>query len=381
MRIDAATTPYCALFPPPRPRTFRVAFGANSNRPPAGLGPRPHCNPAAKRAGAVWCTCADRNVDSRSDIRNKLPIDFPGQTPSMFRRYQWMILLALGSLILTGTRSGLDHGSEQRRIAQETVKSLHDTATTSREVTRLPDRPVEAPHCRSRQYHGGGELCAAWKGADAAADAVLVAEVGAGISFLALIGVVVAICKTVEANRIARASARRANRKAAEANEISQDTAKRQLRAYLGFDGGVVTKSNRRSLRDGFRTKPEIFVMVKNFGNTPAHGVYVRSIHLNERGKPVLKSHPFGIIDPQIGLNAHIRLKGSSFNSSWTIGFVIKYTDAFGEVWVKRGKYYAHNSFVEGRDAVLHMHVVANTVSERRWKTPRSLGRRSASQT
>jgi hypothetical protein len=77
-------------------------------------------------------------------------------------------------------------------------------------------------------------------------------------------------------------------------NEIAEDTAKRQLRAYVGFPS--------MHLIDRHQNDPRFSVEVKNFGQTPANNVTIHSV-IDARPKgsprpPFNMMHEFGTLEP-----------------------------------------------------------------------------------
>lgn len=108
---------------------------------------------------------------------------------------------------------------------------------------------IEAPQyrqpCSNPKGQEESDLCAQWKAANAAEEGALWAKWGVWIAGASTIAVAIAIYLTIEAN------------------SISRDTAKRQLRAYIGMSVGGI---------EHFGTHdPVIAFTMTNSGETPAY--------------------------------------------------------------------------------------------------------------
>jgi hypothetical protein len=101
--------------------------------------------------------------------------------------------------------------------------------------------------CSSNHYGSNDSLCAEWKSADAARDAIKWTAVGTIISAISLLLVLYALSLTIRSNSIA------------------QDTAKRQLRAYFHVTSVIICD---------FRVIPfSANFLCHNRGTTPANGI------------------------------------------------------------------------------------------------------------
>jgi len=163
----------------------------------------------------------------------------------MPRGYRCIVLAAIGWLALTGAHPKPTPSADQPYADSRVDNTLSNIAATDDEQTKRAERPP----CGPRQYKSNDDLCAQWEAADAAADAVGWAKWGTWISGLGLIAVAVAIFLTVQSNRIAR------------------DTAKRQLRAYVGYSNEWY--HTEFALGQELLLKPRII----NNGETPARNV------------------------------------------------------------------------------------------------------------
>lgn len=158
------------------------------------------------------------------------------------------IILTIGWLILVAANHPDPEGHGKQAQAQQSIAdSLGNiSATYHQETQRAHSSEKETEPCQPGDDRRYSDLCAQWKAADAAADSAWWAWAAGLASIISTTAVLVAIGLTYQANAIAR------------------DTAKRQLRAYIG-----VVKATANITEDSIKARIEI----KNFGQTPAHGV------------------------------------------------------------------------------------------------------------
>lgn len=141
----------------------------------------------------------------------------------------------------------------QERDAREPSADTTERVTPSRnqQAERAERANYERP-CQPGEDQRDSDLCAQWKAADAAADSAWWAAVGSFASALSTVLVLAALYLAFRSNWIAR------------------DTAKRQLRAYIGVEPKGVYERDAH----GFTVVP---IYVHNFGGTPAYHVTIHS--------------------------------------------------------------------------------------------------------
>jgi hypothetical protein len=149
------------------------------------------------------------------------------------------------------------------------------TALEKPEASEPPDAG-----CQPGQDNRKSNLCAQWKAADSAREAADWAKWQMWVSAFGLLGLVMslhytrkAVLAAEDATKDAEAALEVAERNAKAAQEqvtVSQDTAHRQLRAYLGF-ASVDTEQDEDLSPEG-RAR----FLLKNFGQSPAIDVELR---------------------------------------------------------------------------------------------------------
>ena len=160
-----------------------------------------------------------------------------------------------GIVVAVGLVSAAHHpdisAQAQKADPQErSARALEGIAPRYDEQTKRSESSPDARPCEPGDDQRDSDLCAQWKAADAAADAAWWAAWGTWISGISGLLVLGALFLAFQSNRIAR------------------DTAKRQLRAYVGIervDAGVL------SLGKTFEVK----IKYGNQGQTPAISVAV----------------------------------------------------------------------------------------------------------
>lgn len=197
----------------------------------------------------------------------------------MPRGYRYLILAALGFLVLTAATQGADPKTERQQAAaqQAIANSLQNIAAAENEQTKRAAGSKESEECSPGYDRRYSELCADWKAADAA-------QFGAYLSITGTILVLVALYFANHANLIAR------------------KTAERQLRAYVsGTPEGA----------DFGNANLEVTISITNHGETPA-----------------AKCHHIGFV--RVGTEAEIRewLGGGTEDSPLT-GFGLQPNQVF----------------------------------------------------
>lgn len=167
----------------------------------------------------------------------------------MPRGYRTIVIAAVGWLALTGAQPKPAASHEQSYAYSRVGNALSNVAAINDKQTKRSERAPESPPCGPRQYQGKDDVCAQWKAADAAADSAWWAAFAGWFGGLNFLGVLAAIGLAFHSNWIAR------------------DTAKRQLRAYVGYSNEWY--HNEFALGQELLLKPRI----ANFGETPARNV------------------------------------------------------------------------------------------------------------
>lgn len=129
-----------------------------------------------------------------------------------------LLVIALGLALACANHAHAKGGGEQPQTRQPVETSLEHIAGRYDELAeRAKSTDQQEAPCGSNQYGSNADLCAQWKAADAASDSAWWAWLGGLISVGSLVGVFAALGLAFNSNSIA------------------QDTAKRQLRAYMGI--------------------------------------------------------------------------------------------------------------------------------------------------
>lgn len=215
----------------------------------------------------------------------------------MLRGYR-RIFLAIAGLALAGAQEPAKQtqAASSPQQAQTTPKPATPPAQTAQPPYRpYTDRYSDA--CYNAQNHDTADLCAQWRAAIAtekaakeARIATIAAIIGVVLSLATVVGLIVTIWQTHGAlgearrgNRLNLAferRSRRESRKAAQDQEralaiadrnaeaaashvrVAEDTARRQLRAYIGIETMVVQWQD--------AAHPTFHMVVRNVGKTPA---------------------------------------------------------------------------------------------------------------
>lgn len=161
--------------------------------------------------------------------------------PRGYRLY----IVALGLILACTNYAYAKSGNEQADAQQSVAASLDRIASRYDDAAERAQRAdQEEGPCGEGKYGSNSDLCAQWKAADAASDSAWWAWAAAISSIVGTAGVVAALGIGWHSNYIAR------------------DTAKRQLRAYIGFTNwSVKTVKGKTIYTTG----------IQNFGQTPAY--------------------------------------------------------------------------------------------------------------
>jgi hypothetical protein len=163
----------------------------------------------------------------------------------------------------------------QPRAKAEQAKAAKNQAQAAPAVTPQTAKavePVEPPEyyqpCRDEGNDRNSDLCAQWVAAKGAADAAYWAKWTFWFGLLGLGGLLVTLYYTRKAVLAAEEGTKDADtalHHAAEGNKIARDTAKAQLRAYLGVEPGGVSEA--------IEGRHQLALNLINNGQTPAYGL------------------------------------------------------------------------------------------------------------
>lgn len=205
----------------------------------------------------------------------------------MLRSHRYFILALVG-LTLSGAKQAAQH---------------HQPANEHTEANEAQEAPPYRPYpqrysdaCYKAENHDTADLCAQWraavaaeKAADEARLATIAAIVGTILTLITVVGLTVTIWQTNGAlaearrgNRLnllferrARKESRKADADQARALElaaaqvdVAQDTARRQLRPYVGVQGSVFSPP-------GTLPAAGFHITWKNYGQTPATNLHI----------------------------------------------------------------------------------------------------------
>lgn len=240
-------------------------------------------------------------------------------------------------------------GQEQQKSEQTQYGGGGDQRDTSTANTFAPYPDLDKGSCYQARNHDTADLCAQWRAAFAAEQAARAAtqSVWLNIVGMALSGIGLgALLMTIAQGRTALKRARKANR-------ISERTARRQLRAYIG-------PMNAELLGVG-AAKPNVIISIKNFGQTRAYNVSYKTdtgfskkilTDVDEFGA----SGYFGIIEPSDTMDLSIMGSipishhevDSSINGPLTFYAVIylKYSVSSGQTYLRRMSFMLEHDIV-----------------------------------
>ena len=229
---------------------------------------------------------------------------------------------------------------KEQSVGSKTASQVQPTALSTPDYSPYPRYNPDP--CYQAKHHDTADLCAQWraaiaaeKAADASHQSNLISAIGAILSFISIALVFFALRQTEKSLKAAR-----------DANDIAQDTAKRQLRAYI-----VVTEA----FYDLGSCKA--YLNLVNMGQTPAHDVYaIGAIRFAESPPNDLsfdkETATRGAVGPNVPFHIEIaqdeETNGPRGAPIHVVG-EIRYTDIFGERWVKRFSLSQHGPFVLGR--------------------------------
>lgn len=184
----------------------------------------------------------------------------------MPRGYRCIFIAAVGWLALCGAKPQ-EQASPNATPSRQQSSVSHPSPTATTEPYR-PYPSVKDPGCYRDKNHDSADLCAQWRAALAAEEATqdgyianIVAGIGAILSFASVIIVVIALGQTRRANKLA------------------EDTAKRQLRAYIAVEPLGVEEF----AENGFYRVP---INIINNGQTPAYNLELFGDFLIVEGDP-----------------------------------------------------------------------------------------------
>lgn len=185
--------------------------------------------------------------------------------------------IALGLILSSGLAQSQDTegvtvqpSSQEKQTETQKGNSYDDGGGFSIPVRVIED-PVDAQHARDREAssdkHEADDLEAQRKAADAAERGATASERQIIPTYLQLLIAFVgttALLYTLILNRQANRNTIRAVKLAEDANKITEDTSRKQLRAYIGLASGGITL-------DLSKNRGLAIVVMQNYGQTPAH--------------------------------------------------------------------------------------------------------------
>lgn len=175
---------------------------------------------------------------------------YSGFLDPMPRGYRYITLAAFGWLVLSGAHPPQRTAPSAKTEPQQAPSPSPSPSPTANPYLPYPDKYAE--RCYDASDHDAADLCAQWRAAIAAEKAAeattfanLISGAGALLSFISVVLVVITLRQTRNANR------------------YSEDTAEKELRAYLSFV----------ELHAGTSQKGEWKIQVewRNTGSTPAN--------------------------------------------------------------------------------------------------------------
>lgn len=257
----------------------------------------------------------------------------------MSRSYRSLIVAAVVGLIALAFGVGLALGGDWTRKPYEQSEKPYASAHAYRAAQirgSFAAYPIEESNrCYSAKDHDSADLCAQWRAAIAAEKA---ANSSVWANRLAIIGMVlsgVGLAALVITIQQGRAGLERAR----EANDIAQNTAKRELRAYVGIDNVEIECGDRGC---------QILIFLKNYGGTPATRVVLDVDVGGKMIRPDRKEFHCGVLDPGSEQVPQFFIAARSGNSPMTgivLKTVMRYRDAFDRTW-ERGCSYTFSDIV-----------------------------------
>jgi hypothetical protein len=201
-------------------------------------------------------------VDSGPNIRNKLA---RGKLQRCFdpmpRGYLCVIVVLVGWLILAASNPPNERRPQVQPNGHSAPASEPGPSPTAKPYAPYPG--VNDPRCYQASNHDSADLCAQWraafateKAANATTSANLISGAGAALSFISIVLVCIALGQTRKANK------------------LSEDTARRQLRAYIALQSATGGESG---------TSLTVRAAMTNSGQTPAHRVKISQIFAMDR--------------------------------------------------------------------------------------------------
>ena len=167
----------------------------------------------------------------------------------MLRSY-WCIILAIAGLTLLGAAEAPQPpaNAEQQQTADAKGKPPPIVAPVATKATKIIKAPKKQEPCGNSRYGSNDDLCAQWKAADAARDSANWAWWQLGLSALGVLGLGATLWFNFRALDLAEGASQETKDALAIAERnadavtshvrVAEDTAKRQLRAYLHVKRG-----------------------------------------------------------------------------------------------------------------------------------------------
>ncbi len=183
----------------------------------------------------------------------------------MLRSYRCALVAAFGWLSLAPAPPPDNSTQAKQSNAPANIeRSLQSVAAAQDKLAKAPQTGEYERPCEKGKPNEKSDLCAQWYAANAARDAANWAFWSLGVGVVGALGIVAALWLTINSNRIAR------------------DTAKRQLRAYVG-----TAAANIRFVPNPIPEKRHCLLSIdwRNTGQTPAYDLETGvEFHFADRG-------------------------------------------------------------------------------------------------
>ena len=171
----------------------------------------------------------------------------------MLRGYRHIVFALVGFLTLAAHHPNAEAKGKQSDPQERSAHALENIASRYEEQTKRPQSSRETEQCDQANDKRYSDLCAQWKAADAAADSAWWAAVGGFAGAVSTILVLIALYFAFRSNWIAR------------------DTAKRQLRAYVGPEVADISL-----IVGSIPPQARLNINSRNVGQTPAQAMHTR---------------------------------------------------------------------------------------------------------
>lgn len=276
----------------------------------------------------------------------------------MLRGYR-LYIVALG-LVLAGASTPPKHQGQDKAAAAESQPSPANSSPIN--GGQPPD--YQKP-CDGQERNRNSDLCAQWTAADAARNAADWSYIGLWLTGVSIIGLFVTLGFNYAAWDQARKSkgatiraldaADKSADAAAALAEAADKNARKELRAYLDFNGVTLKRWPEYLVKPG-EIGMRHRIKLKNYGKTPAENVHITST-FTMHGRATKQAGPLFEADPEEKPLAVVS-PGASVHEQSFFGFteelmtalsiqllvikvyvIVTYTDVFGDRHLLRSEY------------------------------------------